>query len=288
MKSKIPLILLGNTLYAFAVAVFILPNKLITGGTTGLALIAEQYMGIPLTIFVACFNVLMFILGGFILGKAFALTTVLSTFYYPFILGIFQELFGKHGMTQDILLATLFGGMLIGCGIGLVIRAGASTGGMDIPPLILQKKWGLPVATTLLVIDACVLLGQVLFSGVDQILYGILLVILYTMVLERVLVIGRNQMQVKVISEKSELISEAIRTKLDRGTTLLHSEGGHTRKENYAVLTIVGSREIAKVNDLVIALDPQAFIVMNQVKEVKGRGFTLGKQYIEEGNAYGR
>lgn len=278
--KKIPIILLGNTLYALAVALFILPNKLITGGTTGLALVFQHQLGIPVSIFVGVFNIVMFVLGGIVLGKSFALTTVISTFYYPFILSIFEKLFGGSRMTNDTMLATIFAGLLIGAGIGMVIRAGASTGGMDIPPLILNKKLKLSVSVTMSIFDCFILLTQMLFSSKEMILYGILLVLLYTMILDKVLMIGKNQMQIKIISEESEAISEMIRTRLDRGTTLLYSEGGHTRKKSYAVLTIVSNRELSKINDLTMEIDPKAFMIINKVNEVRGRGFTLHKEYV--------
>ncbi|WP_410496533.1 YitT family protein [Cellulosilyticum sp. ST5] len=278
--KKIPIILLGNTLYALAVALFILPNKLITGGTTGLALVFQHQLGIPVSIFVGVFNIVMFVLGGIVLGKSFALTTIISTFYYPFILSIFEKLFGGSRMTNDTMLATIFAGLLIGAGIGMVIRAGASTGGMDIPPLILNKKLKLSVSVTMSIFDCFILLTQMLFSSKEMILYGILLVLLYTMILDKVLMIGKNQMQIKIISERSEAISEMIRTRLDRGTTLLYSEGGHTRKKSYAVLTIVSNRELSKINDLTMEIDPKAFMIINKVNEVRGRGFTLHKEYV--------
>lgn len=277
--KKVATILIGNTLYALAVVLFIMPNNLITGGTTGLALVFQHQFEIPISVFVGAFNIMMFIAGAFVLGKTFALTTILSTFYYPFILGVFEKAFGQVVMTNDTMLSTVFAGLLIGGGIGMVIRSGASTGGMDIPPLILNKKLRLSVSMTMSVMDCLILVMQMLFSSKEQILYGILLVLLYTTVLDKVLMIGRNQMQIKVISEKSEFISEAIRTKLDRGTTLLHSEGGHTRKASYAVMTVVGSRELSKVNDVAMEIDPNAFLIISQVNEVRGRGFTLNKEY---------
>lgn len=221
----------------------------------------------------------MFAAGAAVLGKAFAFTTIISTFYYPFILGVFEGLFGSSPITGDTMLATVFAGLLIGAGIGMVIRAGASTGGMDIPPLILNKKFRLPVSMTMSVFDCLILLTQMVFAGKEKILYGILLVLLYTMVLDKVLMIGQNQMQVKIISEQCEIISEAIQNRMDRGTTLLLIEGGHLRKASYAVLTVVSGRELSKLNELVMGLDSNAFMIINQVSEVRGRGFTLHKEY---------
>ena len=277
--KKIITVLAGNTLYALAVSLFILPNGLITGGTTGLALVAQYKLGIPIAAFVGVFNVVMFVAGAAVLGKAFAFTTIISTFYYPFILGVFEGLFGSSPLTGDTMLATVFAGLLIGAGIGMVIRAGASTGGMDIPPLILNKKFRLPVSMTMSVFDCLILLTQMVFAGKEKILYGILLVLLYTMVLDKVLMIGQNQMQVKIISEQCEIISEAIQNRMDRGTTLLLIEGGHLRKASYAVLTVVSGRELSKLNELVMGLDSNAFMIFNQVSGVRGRGFTLHKEY---------
>ncbi|MBE5994238.1 MAG: YitT family protein [Paenibacillaceae bacterium] len=277
--KKIATVLAGNTVYALAVSLFILPNGLITGGTTGLALVAHAKLGIPIALFIGVFNIIMFAAGAFVLGKAFALTTMISTFYYPFILGVFEKLSGNMVITQDRMLATVFSGLLIGAGIGMVIRAGASTGGMDIPPLILNKKWNLSISQTMSVFDCLILFSQMIFSNMEQILYGILLVLLYTMVLDKVLMTGRNQMQVKVISKKYDQISQEIQRRMDRGTTLLASEGGHLRESSFAVLTVISGRQLPKLNELVLQIDPNAFMIINQVTEVRGRGFTLHKEY---------
>lgn len=277
--KKILTVLAGNTIYALAVSLFIIPNGLITGGTTGLALVAQHQFGIPVAAFVAVFNVIMFVAGALVLGRSFAFTTIISTFYYPFILGILETLFGNTPLTHDTMLATVFAGLLIGVGIGMVIRVGASTGGMDIPPLILNKKTGLPVSRTMTVFDCLILLSQMVFTGKEGILYGILLVLLYTTVLDKVLMIGRNQMQVKIISERCEAISGAIQSRMDRGTTLMLMEGGHLRKSSYVVLTVISGRELSRLNELVMGLDSHAFMIINQVSQVRGRGFTLHKEY---------
>lgn len=277
--KKIATVLLGNTVYALAVALFILPGGLVTGGTTGLALLAYHQLGIPVSAFVGAFNIIMFGIGALVLGKSFAVTTIISTFYYPFILGVFVKFFGQSAITSDPMLSTVFAGLLIGIGIGMVIRAGASTGGMDIPPLVLNKIWNLPVSMTMLVFDCLILLSQMLFSNKEQILYGILLVLFYTTILDKVLLIGRNQMQVKIISEKYGEINQAIQAKMDRGTTLLASEGGHLGKASYTVLTVISKRQLTGLGELVMGIDPNAFMIINQVNEVRGRGFTLHKEY---------
>lgn len=283
MKKKVynlGIILLGNFLYSMAVAFFILPVGLITGGTTGIAIFVQHYTGLAISTFVSIFNVTMFILGAVFLGRKFAMTTLVSTFVYPFFLRIGEALSAKTGvLTTDSMLCTVFAGLLIGAGIGLVMQAGASTGGMDIPPLIINKKTGLPVGAMLYGFDVLILILQMSISDRQQVLYGILLVCIYSYTLEKLLIAGKGKIQIKIISEKYEEINEKIATQFDRGTTLYEIEGGYTRREMYAILTVVSRRELFAINEMVQEIDPDAFIVIGQVKEVRGRGFTKVKKY---------
>ncbi len=274
-------ILVGNTLYTLAIVLFIIPNGLITGGTTGLAIIMNHSLHIPITLFVSIFNVIMFIIGLIILGKAFALTTLLSTFYFPFILGIFEQTIGYVKLTNDPLLAALLAGVMVGCGIGIVIKCNASTGGMDIPPLVLNKKFGIPVSVGLYVFDFLILLMQVFYTNQEMVLYGVVLVFTYSIVLDKVLVIGKAQTEVMIVSKEYEKINEAIIHELDRGSTMLKSISGYMKNEYPVVMTVVSNRELPRLNDLVLSIDAHAFMIVSKVNEVRGRGFTFKKEYIE-------
>lgn len=278
--KKIFFVLLGNTIYAAGLAAFVFPTGLITGGTTGLGLIANHYFGVPIEIFAAIFNVVMFVLAVLVLGKSFALTSLISTFYFPFILGVVQKIEGLQGWTDDPMLCTIFAGVSIGVGIGMVIKAGASTGGMDIPPLIFNKKMGLPVSVGLYLFDFGILVGQMLFRDKEKSLYGILLVMIYTVLVDKVLLMGKTQMQVKIMSKSYREINDAIHQKLDRGTTLFKTESGYLHEDGFAVMTVVSNRELPKLNALVMEIDDKAFMVISQVSEVKGRGFTLHKHML--------
>jgi uncharacterized membrane-anchored protein YitT (DUF2179 family) len=150
---------------------------------------------------------------------------------------------------------------------------------MDIPPLVLQKKLRIPVSISLYAFDCAILLLQALFSNVEQVLYGLVLVLLYTLTLNKTLMAGTGQMQLKVVSQKYEEISRAIQRQADRGTTLLKSVGGYGGQEGCTVLTVVSNRELAKLTETVTEIDPDAFMVVSQVNEVRGRGFTLPKRY---------
>ena len=272
-------VLAGNFLYALSVKLFLLPSGLVTGGTTGIALTVHHFSGISISAFVLIFNVLMLAMGFFVLGKQFAATTLASTFLYPLSLEICEKIFGDLVITNDLLLCTLFSGLGIGIALGIVIRSGASTGGMDIPPLILQKTLRIPVSVSMYVFDVIILLLQALFRPFENILYGIVLVMIYTIVLDKKLLLGTSRTEVKIISTKSEEIRNAILSQIDRGVTMLNGEGGYMHNETQIVLSIISNRELPRVEKLIHAIDPESFMVISHVKEVSGRGFSMKKQY---------
>lgn len=274
------LVVLGNALYAFGVAAFLLPGGLITGGTTGIALFIRHCFPISISVFVLGFNLVMLLLGLTVLGRKFAATTVLSSLLYPVLLELWERVLPAQSITQDVILCTAFGGMCIGAGLGIVIRTGASTGGMDIPPLVLNRLFHLPVAPMLYGFDMVILLLQALFSDWEQILYGILLVLIYTAVLNKALVLGQQKVEVKVVSEKVEEIRRAVLSRVDRGGTLLQSRTGYMLRETEMLLSVVSPTELGKVERLIHTIDPEAFLIVSRVSEVSGRGFTRAKRYL--------
>ena len=206
---------------------------------------------------------------------------LIATFYYPFILNRLSVLVGDFIFTKDPMLCAIFAGIMIGFSLGIVIRSGASTGGMDIPPLVLQKRFKFPVSVSMYVFDVAILLSQLLFRDREKILYGIIMVMVYTVILDKMLMMGKKQVQAKIISEKYAEINIAVQEQLDRGTTLFQIEGGHLRKPSMAVITVVSGRELQKLNRIVMDTDSEAFMVVHQVGEVRGRGFTDVKRHLE-------
>lgn len=272
-------VVIGNFLYAAAVTLFLVPSNLVTGGTTGIALTANYLWQVPISAFVLGFNVLMLLFGFLILGKKFALTTLVSTFVYPTALSICEYFLRGVSLTDDLLLCTVFSGIGIGLALGIVIRTGASTGGMDIPPLILKKIFGIPVSVSMYGFDFIILLLQAMFRPMENILYGILLVLIYTIVLDKMLLLGQSKTEVQIVSEKSEQISEAILKEVDRGVTLFYGEGGYLRQETKIVLSVISNRELIHVKRIARQIDPECFMVVSRVSEVRGRGFSMNKRY---------
>lgn len=276
------LVVLGNAVVAFGVAVFAVPSDLIVGGATGLSLIIEQFVSVNYATIVFGINMVMLIIGFLVLGKKFAAGTILSSFIFPFFLGLFEAIPQFQHITNDILLSAIYAGIFTGVGLGIVFRLGYSTGGMDVPPIILNKKKGVSVALAINVLDIMILVGQVFFSSFEGILYGIITVFVSTFVLDQVIVMGEKNLQVLVISAEHEKIAEAIFNEIDIGCTFVNVTTGYFHHQQKAVLCVANNREYAKINDLVMEIDPAAFIIGSEIHSVKGRGFTLPNIDLEK------
>ena len=272
-------VLAGNALYALTVKLFLLPSDVIVGGTTGISLFVEHTFGVSISLFILIFNIIMLLVGLMILGKKFALTTIISSFAYPIFLELFNRCFGDLVLTTDPFLSTLFSGLGIGIALGVVIRSGASTGGMDIPPLVLNHFFKIPVSVSLYVFDFCILILQFSFTPIDKILYGIVLTLIYTVVLDKILLKGTSKTEVKVISQKTEEIRSAILSQLDRGVTILYGEGGYLQEKSQILMSVVSNREVVQIERLIHQIDPECFMVVSRVSEVSGRGFSMKKKY---------
>ena len=274
---SLTMVILGNILYTLTVKLFLLPANLISCGTTGIALVVNHFLNIPMSVFIFLFNVAMLAVGWLILGRKFAMTTILSSILYPVLLEILNRVLGDVVITENILLNVLFAGMGLGLSLGIVIRGGASTGGMDIPPLILKKFFHIPVSASLAVFDFCIMVSQMFFHPLEDLLYGILLLMTISVALNKVMVLGMSKTEVKIVSDQSDEIRQAILSRVDRGVTILHGEGGFGRQDTEVLLSVVSNRELPRLQQLARSIDPNCFMIISQVTEVWGRGFTLDK-----------
>lgn len=275
---SILMVILGNFLQALSVKLFVLPANLMSCGTTGIGLVVNELTGIPLTVFIFLFNVIMLAIGWIVLGKRFAMTTILSSILFPSILEGLNQVMGEVHITDNMILNALFAGIGLAISLGLVMRAGASTGGMDIPPLMLKKFFRIPVSTSLAAFDFCILLLQMLFHTMEDLLYGVSLILVISMVLKKVMLFGTSRTEVKIVSEKSQEIRDAILSQVDRGVTMLHGQGGYMRQETDVILSVVSNHELPKIEKLARSIDPSCFMIVSQVSEVWGRGFSYGKR----------
>ena len=271
-------VLLGNVFLAVAVAAFIVPHGIIMGGATGVALTINHYVDGNLSVVIFIVNMVLFVLGTFVLGKKFALTTLISTIVYPVSLSVVQAVPGITRLTENVMLASLYGGALLGIGIGLVVRVGSSTGGTDILALVFHKWFHLAVAVFMYLVDFTVLLCQAFFSTPEQILYGIIMLVIESIVLDRVMVMGQSQIQVLVMSSKYDEIRRRLLDELEAGVTMLHIESGYTNREGKGILCVIPPRKQFAAKEIIYAVDPEAFLTITQVWEVQGRGFSFERR----------
>ena len=273
------LVVLGNLLYVFTVKLFLLPANLMSCGTTGIALVVGHLTGVTISAFILGFNLVMLGLGWWVLGRQFVLTTIFSSLFYPIALEALNRLLGDVYVTGDMLLNVLFAGLGLGLALGMVMRGGASTGGMDIPPLILKHYFHIPVSASLWTFDFCILLSQMLFHSLEDLLYALLMTMVLSVALNRVLLLGTSKTEVKIVSAKADTIRDAILSQVDRGVTLLHGEGGYRHTATEIILSVVSNHEMPKIERLAREIDPSCFMIVSRVSEVWGRGFSLGKHY---------
>ncbi len=289
------IIVLGNAIASAASAFFIVPNGFVMGGTTGLGIFIRNMLSnagktgdwtewvVTVTVYIA--NIILFIIGAVLLGKKFAVATFAGTILYPSFLSLwtpvndFYMTATGHAIASDNpLLAVIFGALLFGLGIGIVVRIGASTGGTDIPPMIFHKYFNIPVGMGMWALDLTIVLIEV-FAGVslEMILYGVLITLLASFVIDKVSPIGMKKTQVQIISKKYKEIREMILNKMNRGVTMLNAKTGFLQDKCYVLLTVVSNRDVVKLKNEIQAIDPEAFLMVSVISEVAGRGFSSDK-----------
>lgn len=271
----------GNAVLAFCVAAFIIPHNILIGGTTGIGIVLSHvFPGIDVSLLILILNLFLLMLGLLILGKAFAAKTVVSSILYPLLLGVIERIPGIASLTDNSVLAAVFAGILLGVALGLVMRVGSSTGGMDVVVLILHKWTHLSVAMFVWLSDIVVIGGQALFVPTESTLLGIFVLIFESIVLDQVMVLGKAQIQLLIITKKYEELREALLDQLEAGVTMFMVETGRLKESQKSIMCVIPQRKLYNATELIHSIDPLAFITVSQVKEVRGRGFTLARDPV--------
>ena len=278
MKQKLNFVLsviIGNALLAFAICAFVIPNDIMLGGSNGIALFLQQFIPIRLSILAGIINIALFLLGLIFIGWKFAATSLMSTLIYPLILAVFESLPLGSLFNENIVISALACGVCCGLGIGLVVRVGGSTGGMDIPPCILNKYKGIPVGTSVMFFDILVVLMQVVVKGIDGLLLSILVIVVMSVTINKTILSGEKKVQIIIISPEVPAIRQKILQEINCGVTLIDIEGGYEGQKQQAILSVVYANKYPLIRDTALACDAHAFIVASDVKGVNGRGYTI-------------
>ena len=273
------MVLIGTFILAVSVEYFILPYDILSGGVAGIAVALEPFFHIDKTLAANGLVIGLFVIGALILGKQFALNTLLSSLAYP----VFTTLLARHPveLTIDPVLASFYAGLLGGAGIGIVMRTGASTGGMDIPPLVLHKLTGIRIASLVMITDALTVLLGVIAYSLDWALIGMVSVFASGVAVDRVLQWGQgNSKAVQIISDDWMEIKEEINRRIDRGTTIIDVKGGYQMKDRKILLCVVTARQYGALMEIIHDIDPKAFVITMDAADMHGEGFTYSSTNI--------
>ena len=268
------LIITGVFLVAISLEYFFIPNNIAAGGLTGLAIVINHYIpAISTGPLVFIMDLFLFIIGFIFLGKNFGVKTIVSSFSLAGMMTIIEKFFEPKAVTNDLMLAAIFGTLITAIGMAIVFNANASTGGTDTIAKILNKFFHIDIGKSLLAVDFIVtLLGAITF-GINIGLYGLLSVIINGIAIDKVIEGFHVCKEVTIISTKSDEIGKFIMDELERGCTFLKGIGGFTSKDTYVLYTVLGRSEFIKLKQHISKVDPNAFITVGEVHEVMGEGF---------------
>ncbi|WP_343338579.1 hypothetical protein TPELB_07640 [Terrisporobacter petrolearius] len=268
------LLIVGCLLIALSFVLFFDPHSIAPGGLTGLAVIINYLFNIPLWFVNLIFNVPLFILAYKVLTKRECLKTLLGIVFFTLALNLFEN-FANFQITNDVLLSTLTGGVILGLGLGVIFNINGTTGGTDLIGLILNR-WlpSISVPKLMGVADFIVVMSSILATGKIEIgLYSALGLYIAVVVSDMVIQGFYSAKSFTIISNSPDEISNAILEKMNRGVTILSAKGGYTKEEKDALLVVVGKREVSTLRKIVKSVDPNAFVVITDVHEALGEGF---------------
>lgn len=270
--KKLFFVLLGNLLCALAFNAFFIPSNLLSGGVGGLAILIQYISGISAGIMVFIINIPLFIIGFRKIDREFLFYAFISMITLSLLLTLTRDI-GDIFQLNDILLSAVFGGILNGLGMGLMFRNRTCQGGLDIIAIILKNKYNLNIGTGLMAVNTVIISLSSILLGYRAAMYTLIALYIGYEVLDKVQVGFNKRKNVIIISDEHEAIAHAIFSNLARGVTYLDGMGAFTKEKKRVLYCIVTSKEIAKLKIIVDQIDPSAFLTINEVVEVKGKGF---------------
>ncbi|WP_276522256.1 YitT family protein [Kallotenue papyrolyticum] len=269
------LITIGAICIALSVNLFLVPNEVVTGGVTGVAIMLNSLLGTPVGLITLLFNIPLLIAGfRYLGGFVFGIRTIYATVALSLAIDLLQPLLSRYvSAPRDALLYTLYGGVLDGLGVGLVFRAQGTTGGIDIIARFLQRWRGVAVGRSLLIMNALVFAAAAYLYSLDKVLYALLVAFVSGRVVDLVLEGAAYARQAIIITTRPDQLRQAILQRLDRGVTQLQGLGGYTNATRTILLSVVAQSEISLLKAIVREHDPNAFVIISNVHEVLGEGF---------------
>ena len=263
-------IIVGSFIIAVGFNLFFLPNGIASGGVSGLSVLGEAWLGLEPALTQWAFNIPLFVLGIVLLGKSYGLRSLLGSVILPLFVLMTKD---WPIPTANPLLASIYGGICVGLGIGLVFRGRGSTGGLTILAQVIQKVSGLSFSLCVVMLDGTVIILAAFVLSMEQALYALVALYVTGKVIDTV-ELGFNYTKVAyIISEHTESIAATILQDLDRGLTKLNAQGGFTGDDRTVLMVVVGQSEVTRLKTLVQSVDREAFVIITNAHEVLGEGF---------------
>jgi uncharacterized membrane-anchored protein YitT (DUF2179 family) len=271
---------LGTILLSLGFYFFLLPESLVIGGVMGIAVFLADLVSVSTFVFVA--NVILLLIGLIVLGRAFFMKTLYASLLSPLVLFILEKTVRNDIITSQLqesplLISTLFGGLLVGVGLGLVLRNNGTTGGIDVIQNIAHRYLHVPFSTAMYVSDGIIIMIATLID-VELGLYALFAMIISGYVIDRIAIEGRSGYTAFVVTDDGERVKEEIYKRLDRGVTDVRVKGGYSKADKDMLVCTVDRRQLYVFKRLIRTTDPDAFTFVTRTKEALGRGFSRGAQ----------
>ena len=263
-------VILGAAVVALGFNLFLFPNQVASGGVSGISTILHGLFGWNAGLVQYAFNIPLFIAGVLILGKSFGFKSLLGTLALPFFVILTED---WEAATTDPLLASIFGGIVVGLGIGIVFKGKASTGGTDLLAQIITKYTGLTLGTSVLLIDGVIAVSAAIVFDLEKGLYAIVGLFVTTKTIDIIQMGFSQSKMVYIITNKQDEVRDAIYRDVNRGVTKLPAVGGYTGEERPVIMVVVYQTEFTKLKQVVKTIDPSAFVIVSDAYEVLGEGF---------------
>ena len=264
------LVIFGAFIIAIGFNLFLFPNQVASGGVSGISIILNGLFGWNAGLVQYAFNIPLFIAGVLILGKSFGFKSLLGTLALPLFVILTED---WEAATMDPLLGAIFGGIVVGTGVGLVFKGKASTGGTDLLAQIITKFTGLTLGTSVLLIDGVIAISAAIVFDLEKGLYAIIGLFVTTKTIDIIQMGFSQSKMVYIITTKQDEVRDAIYRDVNRGVTKLPAVGGYTGEERPVIMVVVYQTEFTKLKQVVKTVDPSAFVIVSDAYEVLGEGF---------------
>jgi uncharacterized membrane-anchored protein YitT (DUF2179 family) len=278
LLRTLPLVMLGTAVYAFGLHYFIIPNQLMEGGVTGIAILLNYALGWPLSISTLVLNIPLFIVGWRILGRTQIGYTIFGTISLSVFLALMEKLIHMGWIvpfrtSNDYILAVLYAGVTLGFGLGIVFRFGGTTGGADIVARIASKMKGWSMGQVILTLDVVIIGASLIYIPKEKVLYTLVAVFISSKMIDFIQEGAYSAKAFSIFTENAERMASQITKEMDRGVTLFPARGAFSGRQQEVVYCVVGRLEIRRLKTIIRSIDPLAFIVITDVHDVLGEGF---------------